>query len=199
MPPACITVMLSELAAGSRSVGSSLGSTADRVGWLTAKNACCTANSASSSQTSSAPSAACSQNPALVQDQPAGGDDQQRAAVEDVGQRAAPQPEDHQRHQAEHARQPDVRRGAGHRVDLRRDRDHRQLRADDGDDVGPPQPAEVVVAERAGVRQQPVERHPTTLVAARNHRARRLSLEPQPRARRLRCERASLETPAPGG
>jgi hypothetical protein len=70
MPPACITVMLSEFAAGSCSAGSSLGSTADRVGWLTAKNACWTANRPSSSHTSSASSAACSQNPALVRISP---------------------------------------------------------------------------------------------------------------------------------
>ena len=70
MPPACMTVMLSELAAGSRSSGSSRGRSADRVGWLTAKNACCTANSDSSSHTSSAPNAACSQKPALVRIRP---------------------------------------------------------------------------------------------------------------------------------
>ena len=65
-----MTVMLSELAAGSCSIGSSLGSTAERVGWLTAKNACCTANSHSSTHTLSSPIAACSQNPALVRISP---------------------------------------------------------------------------------------------------------------------------------
>ena len=49
-------------------------------------------------------------------------------------------------------------------VDLRRHRDHRELGADDGDDVGAPQPAEVRVAQGAGVGEQPVQRHPTTLV-----------------------------------
>ena len=66
MAPACITVMFSELAAGSRFSGSSRGSTALRVGWLTAKNACCTENSPSSSQTFPAPVHACSQNSVLV-------------------------------------------------------------------------------------------------------------------------------------
>ena len=66
MAPACITVMFSELAAGSRFSGSSRGSTALRVGWLTAKNACCTENRQSSNQTLVVPDHACSQNSALV-------------------------------------------------------------------------------------------------------------------------------------
>ena len=66
MPPAIITVMLSELAAGSSSGSSSRGSTAERVGWLTPKNACCTANRHSSSHTLLLPSAACTQKSALV-------------------------------------------------------------------------------------------------------------------------------------
>ena len=41
--PALITVMFSELAAGSWSTGISAGNTAVRVGWLTAKQACCRA------------------------------------------------------------------------------------------------------------------------------------------------------------
>ena len=58
--------MLSELAAGSSSGGRSFGSTALRVGWLTAKNACCTANRLSSRQTFAPPRKACSQNSPLV-------------------------------------------------------------------------------------------------------------------------------------
>ena len=58
--------MLSELAAGSSSSGTILGSTALRVGWLTAKNACWTANRLSSSQTFAPPRNACSQNSPLV-------------------------------------------------------------------------------------------------------------------------------------
>ena len=58
--------MLSEFAAGSWCGGTSLGSTALRVGWLTAKNACCTANSPSSSHTLPRPRAAWTQNSALV-------------------------------------------------------------------------------------------------------------------------------------
>ena len=70
MPPAWNTVMFSELAAGSWSVGTSLGRIALRVGWFTAKNACCTANSPSSSQTFPRPSTACSQNAPLVRIRP---------------------------------------------------------------------------------------------------------------------------------
>ena len=66
MAPACITVMFSELAAGSRWLGSSRGSTALRVGWLTAKNACCTENRPSNVHTFATPDQACSQNSALV-------------------------------------------------------------------------------------------------------------------------------------
>ena len=66
MAPACITVMFSELAAGSRFSGSSRGSTALRVGWLTAKNACCTENRQSSIQTFPVPVQAWSQNRVLV-------------------------------------------------------------------------------------------------------------------------------------
>ncbi len=66
MAPACITVMFSELAAGSNGRGSSRGITALRVGWLTAKNACCTENRLSSSHTSAPPRNAWSQNSALV-------------------------------------------------------------------------------------------------------------------------------------
>ena len=62
--------MVSELAAGSWSGGSSRGSTALRVGWLTAKNACWTANSPSRSHTLSAWKAACAQNAALVRISP---------------------------------------------------------------------------------------------------------------------------------
>ena len=58
--------MLSEFAAGSSSAETSLGTTALRVGWLTAKNACCTANRLSSSHTLVDPAAAWSQNSALV-------------------------------------------------------------------------------------------------------------------------------------
>jgi hypothetical protein len=66
MAPACITVMFRELAAGRSVSGSSRGSTALRVGWLTAKNACCTENRPSSNHTSVPPDHACSQNSVLV-------------------------------------------------------------------------------------------------------------------------------------
>jgi hypothetical protein len=65
MAPACITVTFRALAAGSWCAGSSRGSTALLVGWLIAKNACWTANSARSSHTSFAPAAAWAQNAAL--------------------------------------------------------------------------------------------------------------------------------------
>ena len=63
--------MLSELAAGSRSSGSSFGRIALRVGWLIAKNACCTENRPSSSHTLPEPIAAWSQKSALVPIRPA--------------------------------------------------------------------------------------------------------------------------------
>jgi hypothetical protein len=58
MAPAWYTVMLSVLAAGSCSAGSRRGITALRAGWLIARNAVCTANSASTSQTPPTPLAA---------------------------------------------------------------------------------------------------------------------------------------------
>ena len=64
--PAWKTVMLREVAAGSRSAGSSLGSTALRVGWLTAKNACCTAKRLSRSHTLVEPAKACTAKRPLV-------------------------------------------------------------------------------------------------------------------------------------
>ncbi len=66
MAPAWKIVMLSELAAGSSSGVSSLGRIALRVGWLTAKNACCTEKRQSSSHTFVLPATACSQKSALV-------------------------------------------------------------------------------------------------------------------------------------
>jgi len=56
--PAIITVILSALAAGNCWVGRSLGRTAVRIGWFTAKNACCRANMPSRSHTSVIPTAA---------------------------------------------------------------------------------------------------------------------------------------------
>lgn len=56
--PAPNNVIDSELAAGSSSGSRILGSTALRVGWLTAKNACCSANSPSRSHTLRLPIAA---------------------------------------------------------------------------------------------------------------------------------------------
>ncbi len=59
--------------------------------------------------------------------------------------------------------QADVRRGAGDRVDLRRDGDHGQLGADHGDDVGRPEPAEGRGGQRSRVREQSPEMHVRTL------------------------------------
>ena len=58
--------MLSEFAAGSRSSDSSFGRIALRVGWLTAKNACCTEKRPSSNHTFPEPIAACAKKSALV-------------------------------------------------------------------------------------------------------------------------------------
>jgi hypothetical protein len=67
--PAWKTVMLSEFAAGSSSSGISFGRIALRVGWLIAKNACCTENRHRSSHTlppSAEPIAAWTKKSALV-------------------------------------------------------------------------------------------------------------------------------------
>ena len=58
--------MLSEFAAGSWCGGTILGSSALRVGWLTAKNACWTEKSPNSTHTLPRPSAAWTKNSALV-------------------------------------------------------------------------------------------------------------------------------------
>ena len=62
MAPADITVMFSALAAASWSTGISFGRIAVRVGWLTAKNACCRAKRPSSTHTLFQPANACHQN-----------------------------------------------------------------------------------------------------------------------------------------
>ncbi len=97
------------------------------------------------------------------EDEPDRGDLEDRPPVHHVGQRTAPEPEDHQRDQTEHAREADVRRGAGDRVDLRRDGDHGQLGTDHGDDVGRPEPAEGGGGQRSRVREQSPEMHVRTL------------------------------------
>ena len=70
MAPPVKTVMLSVLAEGRSSAGTMRGRTADRVGWLTAKKACCREKMASSSQTLVLPSAACTKNRAEVMIRP---------------------------------------------------------------------------------------------------------------------------------
>ena len=66
MAPAMKTVMLRELAAGSSSGSINRGMIAPRVGWLTAKNACCTENSPNSTQTFSSSRNACTAKRPLV-------------------------------------------------------------------------------------------------------------------------------------
>ena len=87
-------------------------------------------------------------------DQSAGGDDQHGAAVEVIGDRSAPESENDQRDQPEQAGQPHPGRGVGQAVDLGRHGDHGELRADHGDDVGDPEPAEVTRAQGPGIRQK---------------------------------------------
>ena len=70
------------------------------------------------------------------EDQPPRREGQQPTSVEVVGERAAVQPEDDERHEPEEPGQPDVRARPGQGVDLCRDGDDRQLRPDDGDDLG---------------------------------------------------------------
>ena len=69
--PACTTVMFSALAAGSSAAGSSRGSTALRVGWLTARNAVCTENSTSTVQTPPMPLVAVTQRASELTAMPA--------------------------------------------------------------------------------------------------------------------------------
>ena len=159
MPPAWKTVMFSELAAGSWSTGTSLGRIALRVGWLTAKNACCTANRPSSSQT--LPEV----QRGLQPERRAGGD-QARVVMSSSVRRSitsasAPpyRPNTTSGTRPNSAGQADVRRGAGDLVDLGRHGDDGQLGPDDRDDVGPPQAAEVRALERAGVGDQPPQLH----------------------------------------
>ena len=70
MAPPVKTVMFSVLAAGSSSAGRIRGRTADRVGWLIPKKACCTEKIDSSSQTLVLPRAAWTQNAAEVRISP---------------------------------------------------------------------------------------------------------------------------------
>ncbi len=190
--PAMPTVMLSELAAGSSSGSTSLGMIALRVGWLTAKNACCTENRHSSSHTLVLPAAAWAQNSALVTISPSVVMIRIVRAVEDVGERAAVQPEHDQRYQSEDARESDVRRRAGVGVDLGRYGDHGQLGADHRDDVGEPQPPEVRVAQRAGVSEQVRDRTPSHVCKNLRHRRGR----PRRRWRGRSGSRAARRDPA---
>ena len=138
--PSWKTVKLSVFAAGSSAGSTSRGITALRVGWLIASSADCTANSTSTSQT--LPDAARRDHPQRERHHrdARAGDEQQRAAVDRVGDRAAPQPEHDQRDQPEEPGQADVGRRAGEREDLRGHRDDRELRPDHRDDPGRPQP-----------------------------------------------------------
>ena len=76
-----------------------------RAGWFTAKHACCSAKMPSSNHTLFSPTRRLGAEQAAREDQPDRRDDQQGPAVEVVGERAAPQPEDDERHEAEQARQ----------------------------------------------------------------------------------------------
>ena len=122
-----MTVMFSELAAGSWSPGSMRGMAADRVGWLIAIERLLHRQQAQ-------------HQPHVVQRQrglqpqqhrrhrePARRDDQQQPPVHRVGPGAAPQAEHDERHQCEHTGQPDVRGVLGERVQLHRHREDRQV------------------------------------------------------------------------
>ena len=88
------------------------------------------------------------------------GADQQLAPVDVVGQRAAVQAEDDQRHQLDQADRADREVGAGQRVDLERDGDVGDHRAEVEDRAGDEQQPEVArLAQRRDVhpqRAQPV-------------------------------------------
>ncbi len=147
--------MLSALAAGSSAGSTILGSTALRVGWLTGEERLLHGEQRQQRPHVGHPHRGLHPEQPAGDDQPDGRADEDGPAVEDVGQRAAVQAEDDQGHEPEEAGQPDVRRRPGHRVDLRRHGHHRQLGADDRDDVGDPEPSEVRDPQRPRVGEDP--------------------------------------------
>src|SRR5699024_3232508 len=74
---------------------------------------------------------------------------------DDIGQRAAPEAEDHEWNEAEGSGESDVSRGPGDVEDLGRDRNDRHLSTDDGDDVGQPETPEGSVLQRANISEEP--------------------------------------------
>src|SRR5699024_1965923 len=87
--------------------------------------------------------------------EPDGGGDEQLASVDDIGQRAAPEGEDHERNETEGSGESDVSRGPGDVEDLGRDRNDCHLGTDDGDDVGQPEAPEGSVLQRANISEEP--------------------------------------------
>ena len=152
MTPTCRTVIASAFAAGTPAGPTSAGMTALRVGWLTAANPDTHAVSTHSSARLPPPgSSAWTASSALVTAAPDRRDQHQPAPVHRVGDRAAEQPEDDQRHQRHDRGDADQQRRAGQRVDLERDGDQRHLLAEHRGRDAPEQPPEVRVAQRRGV------------------------------------------------
>ena len=87
--------------------------------------------------------------------QPAGSDDQQQAAIHRVGPGAAEQAEHDQQQRCGQPGKTHVAGVLGECVDLDRDRENGQVGADDGDDSRRPQPTEIGVSQRSSVGEKP--------------------------------------------
>ena len=172
MAPACITVMFSELAAGQQVQRQQPGEYGAPGRLVDREERLLHREQAEQQPDVGGPGPGLQPEQRARRDQPDGRADQQGAPVEDVREGAAPEPEDHERDEAEDTGQPDVRRGAGLRVDLCRHRHHGELCADDRDDVGGPEPPEVPVAQRSGVGEEALQDLSTS--------ARTCSTLPQP-------------------
>ena len=89
------------------------------------------------------------------------GQEHEAAAVDDVGERAPEQPEREHGHELGEAEQADRQRRAGERVDLVRDRDERQHRAQERRQLPEEEQPEVAVAaQRADVDERVAQRAP---------------------------------------
>ena len=157
-------IMFRALAAGSSSLRTRTGMMALRAGWLMACAPLCTATRAYSSHTLPSCSQACRASAAVVSQSTDGGQEGHRAAVVGVGDRAAQQAAEHQRHEGKDAQQADVEAVLGEPVHLQADGHQGQLAAEGGDGGPEPQAAEGrTFAQRRDVRQE--FPHPATLVA----------------------------------
>ena len=116
-----------------------------------AKAPACTATSARISQTLPRPSRVCASRPERHHPGDDRGPEVQRAAVDDVGDRAAVQPEHDDRHQPGEAEEADVERGVRQGVDLHRHGDLGEHRTDERGALADQQPPVGHALQRTGV------------------------------------------------